>query len=424
MAGGDVSLAPPARGGLATFAAFRFRDFRLLWFGMLVASANRPLQLFVQSWFVERNADPDIKLLLLGVLGAVQGTATLGFGLFGGALADRMDRRLLLMVTQAAAFAISAVVALVIMTEPFGGWRLFTLLYALFFLSAAILSFDAPTRSALIPELVDRQHLTNAIALNSGAFQLSLPVSIFLAGIFIEHLGLGETYLLSLSGNVAVMAALLTMRHRGGAAETSRASMLGDVRQGLGYARQNSVVLWILVVIFATSGIGMPAIIPPISVAWFDDILKLSAEGWSRIGVFWGLFAMVAFLILASMGDFRRKGLLFLAASTTFGGGVLIFGLTRSLPLIALMNGVMGASGVVSQITSVAVIQRIVPRRYLGRIMSLVMMSFGLTQFNSITVGAVAQGIGLEATVPLAGVLCTLAALSVWLAVPRIRRTD
>lgn len=421
MTEAEALRAPPTQGSLAAFSAFRFRDYRLLWFGMLVSSANGPLQLFVQSWFVERHASEDVRILLLGVLGAVQGTATLGFSLFGGALADRVNRRSLLMTTQAAALVLTGVIAAVIMAEPFGGWRLFTLLYGLFFLSAAIYSFDGPTRAALIPNLVDREHLTNAITLNAGAFQIALPVSIIVAGALIEHLGLGETYLLTMSGNAAIIAALLMMRHRGTAADATPVSMLGNVRQGLAYARQNRVILWVLVVLFATSGLGLPAIIPPVSVAWFDDVLEVSPETWSRVGVFWGLCSLAAFLVLASLGDFRRKGLIFLAASATFGGAIVVFGLTRWLPLIAVLNGVLGASWVIAQISSVALIQGIVPDELRGRIMSLVTMSFGLTQLDSITVGAVAQGLGLRATVPLMGSLSAVAALAVAVGVPRIR---
>lgn len=421
MAEADVAVERRVGVPVGTFDALRFPDFRLLWFGMLSSSAVLPLQFFVQAWFVQTHADRDVRLLLLGVLGAVRGTAGLGFNLFGGALADRMDRRRLLFVTQWAGLIVAGLTGFLFIADPLPEAALFLALFCLFFAIGAVSAVDGPARLAMIPELVKPRYLTNAVALNSTAMQIAIPISVFFSGVFIERLGLGVTYLLSTGSYLVSLGTLWLMRYRGGAADRRSLSMLDNIREGLSYATREPTVLWVLIITFVTTGFGFPVMVT-LASAWFDQVLGLNAEGWSRIAVFWGVFALAASLALASLGDFRNKGKVFLISGTGYGLAIVAFGLSRWLPAVALANGAVGALGTVSVVTGTAVLQAIVPNQYLGRVMSLSMMSMGFAQVNGLSMGALAQGIGLETMVPLVGGLIALTVLAMALAVPRLRR--
>ena len=413
-----MSAAP-----VGTFDALRFRDFRLLWFGMLATFAVLPLQFFVQAWFVQTHADKDVRLLLLGVLGAVRGSAGLGFNLFGGALADRMDRRRLLFVTQLAGMAVAALTGFLFIADPLPEAWLFVALFGLFFAISAVSAVDAPARAAMIPELVDRRHVTNAISLNMTAQQIAIPISVFFSGLFIERLGLGVTYLLSTGSYLVGLLTLWLMRYRAGAADRRSLSMLDNIREGLSYATREPTVLWVLIVTFVTTGFGFPVMVT-LASAWFDQVLGLDAEGWSRIAVFWGVFALAASLGLASLGNFSHKGKVFVASGAGYGLAIVAFGLSRWLPAVAVANGAVGALGTINVVTGTAVLQSMVPNQYLGRVMSLSMMSMGFAQVNGLGMGALAQGIGLETMLPLTGGFIAACMVGLGVAVPRLRRIE
>lgn len=412
-----------APGATGAFASFKFRDYRLLWGGMLLSSFNIPLQFFVQAWFIQRRAG-DYAVLLQGVLGAVLGAGMLLFSLYGGVLADRVDRRRLLMLVQAVSFAISTTTALMMIIEPAGTRGLFALLFFLFFLAGSVQSFDLPTRQALVPELVDRDHLTNAISLNSAAFQIALPISVIVSGTLIEHIGLGETYLVGVGGHLAILLALWLMRYRRGTgAVPIRPSATRDLREGLAYARQEPLILSIIALMVATQGLGMPVMLR-LAPAWFDQVLHQDPEQWGQIAVSWALAALAASFLLAVRGDFKQKGLLYLGSSAAFGASILIFGLVRSIPLVVAVDALAGGTQLVTQVSAVALLQSVVPNRFLGRVMGLVAMTSGVNQLNSITVGALGQAAGLELTVPLLGAVVLAASLLMWAAVPSLRRAQ
>lgn len=422
MAGAEAAVGE-ARPAVGAFAAFKFRDYRLLWGGLLLSSFNLPLQFFVQAWFIQRRAG-DYAVLLQGVLGAVLGAGMLLFSLYGGVLADRVDRRRLLMLVQGVAFAISTATAVVMIVEPVGTRGLFSLLFFLFFLAGSVQSFDLPTRQALVPELVDRDHLTNAISLNSAAFQISLPISVVVSGTLIEHIGLGQTYLVGVGGHLAILLALWLMRYRGRPAPAAvQRSTVRDLREGLAYARQEPLILWIIALMVATQGLGMPVMLR-LAPAWFDQVLHQDPEQWGRIAVSWALAALAASFLLAARGDFKQKGLLYLGSSAVFGASILIFGLVRSIPLVVAIDALAGGTQLITQVSAVALLQSIVPNRLLGRVMGLVAMTSGVNQLNSITVGALGQAAGLELAVPLLGALVMATALVMWAGVPSLRRAQ
>jgi MFS family permease len=398
------------------FAALGYRDFRVLWFGMLFASGTMAFQYYAQMWLIYSLSS---SALLLGVLGATRGAATLLFGLYGGALADRMDRRLLLMVTEAVALVVNATLGLLAITGVIELWQALTLV----FIGSATASIDAPVRQAIIPELVPSRHIPNAVALTTAARMGTFAFAPVLAGAVIQAIGPGGAYAASPFGNAAVIAALLALRYRGHPMEARQQSVLRNIRDGLVYTRENRMVLWIIVMMFAMGALGM-SIYQGLIVKWASEVLHLDPGQYGVLAWFWGLGTLAVAYTLSFMTDVPRRGRLLIFASIVFGLSFSVFGLTRWLPLAALAYLVNGAAWTATSITAAALIQRSVTNEMRGRVMSLYMVNSAGAQLNGMVLGALAGVVGIEVLLPGATIACTLLLILLALAVPTLRRLD
>jgi hypothetical protein len=328
-----------------------------------------------------------------------------------------------MIATQSTAALFSVAMALLLLTMPVSGLPLFVAFFSLTFGTAALQSVDLPTRQALTPRLVPPAYLPQAIALTAMAMQFSQPVSLFLAGRLIDQFGLGLAYLLSATGSLVVIGAVLLVRAGGGRADPRRVSVWRNIRDGVSSVRGNRPVMGVLLVMYVISGLGM-AVISVLTPAWFREVLGLSVTGWSTIAVFWGLGALLASVTLASLSGRRFQGLTFFTAATGFGLAMMTFGLVRWLPAVAAVYAVIGAMLVVSQVSATTLIQSLVPNRVMGRTMSLLQLSQACSQISGLALAAVAQVIGLERTVPLMGACAAAGAFSLALVLGSVRRID
>jgi MFS family permease len=407
------------------FAPLRFRDFRLLWIGMVVASTTQPIQFFAQAWLVISHADSDIRILLLGVLGAIRGSAMLAFGLFGGALADRWDRRHLLMMTQSLSFVLTGVTGVTMLLEPFSGYSLLAFAFTLFFFQTAAQAIDLPTRQALVPRLVPSEFLQKAIALMTMAMQFSMPVSIFLAGALVDALGVGGGYLVSLLGYAAVLIALLLQRSDAKAhllATTTRVSVLRNVTEGLAYAKGHKTVVGVILVILTMNGLAMP-VVNALGPVWFNQVLGLGPAAMGRIVTFWGVGSILASFGMASVSG-RFHGPMFFATAAAFGFAIFTLGMTRWLPGAALAYFSLGLLMVLTQVNGTTILQSVVSNQYMGRVMSLMLLGQGISQLGALPLGVLAQAAGLENAVPALGLTSLGVVVILALMLPAVRRLD
>ena len=406
---------------LPDLTALRYRDYRLLWSGMLVMSALMPLQFITGLLYVQRAAPDDVRLLLAGLLGAMRGGAMLVVGPLGGALADRLDRRRLLLATQAVALAANALVAVLILSGVRGvtGWTVF---FTLSFIAGGAMAVDAPTRQALVPQLVPREHLANAVALDSLAMQVSLPLSMVLSGLLIDRLGFGGAYACGLAGHVAVLLAVarLDAPHQGSPA-TGSVSLLRNLRDGLGYARGVPAILWLIVLLFAVMALAFPPV-ASLGPVWVTQVLGLSPAQFGLFAATWGLGAMVASVVMTRVGHFPRKGWLVGGGAIAFAALVVVWGYSRSVLLSAAVNFGLGALLSVTQISARALVQRAVPNAMQGRVMSLFMLNMGVAQLMTAPVGALAQALTFELVVPVLGWVSLALATAIVLTRRDIRR--
>ncbi|MBK8561179.1 MFS transporter [Candidatus Amarobacter glycogenicus] len=390
--------------------ALQNRDFRILWAGMFFSSATMMFQFYAQGWFILSLTD---SASLLGLVGVARGLGMLTFSLFGGALADRMDRRTLLMTTQGGALAVYALLTVLVALDAINLWAAF----ALIFVSASIESMDGPTRQALLPDLVPREHLPNAIALFTAATISSYAFLPPMAGIAIETIGVAGAFGVSLIGHVVVIGALLLMRSRP-SVPRPRDNIAVAVGRGIAYASGRPRVRWIIVLSLLTGTLGFP-IISTLAPFWMTTVLGLGAVGWTFMGWAWGLGAVGATVYLSTRGHSRGLGWTVVLSAAAFGLSLVLFGMTRSVPIAAVFWCLNGACFTTNMISSASLLQMIVESAYVGRVMSLRMVSSAFNQLAAWPLGAVADGFGVERMVR--GVAATLTVLV--LAAPALSRT-
>ncbi len=409
----EPAVGSPAR---RRFSSLQHRDFRILWFGMVFSGSTFVFQWYAQSWFIVQTTDSP---MALGILGGGRGVIMTLMSLYGGVLADRMDRRMLLILTQSVAFVIYAVLAFLVIVDLAPLWLVFLLIFS----SGAALAVDQPVRQAFIPQLVPKQDIPNAMALvtaaQMGAFAYLPP----LAGLAIDHLGTGWTFALSLFGHFGIIVAVLMVKHRDPAPETEsrRRSLLSDAREGFVYAVQERTIFWAFAVTWAISGLGWPLIVA-LSPLWMKNELGMSATGFTIITSFWGTASLVAALYLAQRETMPQMGRLFLISAIGFCGSLVLFSLTRSRPLVALSWALNGLTFSINQVVMTALVQVIVPNEIRGRTMGLMTISRSVSQLSALPIALLAQIVGMTTAIPVMALACTGVTVVMMVAAPTLRR--
>jgi predicted MFS family arabinose efflux permease len=402
MASAAANAPRPAR-RRSPLRALRHRDYTLMWLGILFGSALVPMQFVTQVLFLSEHSGQSSRLVLSGLLGAARGSAMLMFSLFGGALADRFDRRRLLMVSQSFGFLTGAAIAVVMFTTPGGQTLTLSLFIALIFVGAGLGAIDAPTRLSMVPELVGREDLPNAIALDAVAFQLGFPLGLPLTGVLIDTIGFGWTYTVTLAAYASLIATVALMRYRPSIRTgQGRFSLFSDIRFGISYARKRPAILWVIAISFAVSGLAMP-VVANLGPVGTSRVLGLSPTGVGLLATTWGVGSMVASLVMTNVGHFRSKGYLVICAAAGFAACVVLFGYSRIIPLSAVINLGLGSMLTVSSVAATSLVQRIVHNDVQGRVMSLFLMSQGVSQLLTLPIGGLAQWATFELTMPLMG---------------------
>ena len=370
-------------------------------------------QFYAQGWFILGMTG---SAALLGLLGVSRGTGMLIFSLFGGALADRMDRRTLLITTQSCALCIYGLLSALVITDHINLWVAFLLI----FISASVESVDGPARQALIPHLVPREHLPNAVALFITAQISSYAFLPPLAGVAIAWIGVGGAFALSLTGHAVVIVALLVLKTR--AKPTGvRGNVIREIGRGISYASKSPSVMWLITFGFLVGALGFP-IISTLAPYWMDHELGLGPIGWTTMGWIWGLGTLVSTVTLSTGDRSRHLGKVVIGAGTGFALTLIVFGLTRSLPLAAAAWCLNGTCYTANMIASTSLVQLLVKDEYLGRVMSLRMVSSAVNQAAAAPLGAIADGVGIGTMVPSVAALLALSIAIPAATVPAVRR--
>lgn len=400
---------PPRQSPLV---ALRHRDFRLLWFGQLVSTAGTQMSIVAINWHLyELTGRPEA----LGLIGLFRLIPLLIFSLGSGVLADAVDRRKLMLLSQ----SIMAVLATILAIATWSGFTTVLLIYGIVTLQAAANTFDMPARQALIPNLVPKEHLSNALSLNIIVWQCATIIGPTVAGLLIAVRGAADlVYAIDALSFAAVMISLLLMRTRH-VVGPKRDVSLGAAIEGLRFVRRTPILFSTMALDFvATFFAGAMTLLP----VFAKDILQVGPQGLGLLYAAPSIGAVVTGLIMAWIGNVRRQGKVILWAVGIYGLCTAIFGFSTSFILSSLMLAGIGASDTVSMVIRNTLRQTLTPDELRGRMVSVNQIFFaGGPQLGELEAGIVAKFFGAAASVWTGGLACVFAVLLVAVGVPQLR---
>jgi MFS family permease len=398
--------------------ALRHRNFRLLWSGQLVSFAGSMAQTAAILWHVSLLVDPSSKGIALGLVGLVRVIPIVGLGVFSGVVADARDRRRVMLVTQTAMGAVALILAIL----TFNGLTAVWPIYLLAALGSGFGVFDGPARQALVPNLVPREDLPNAISLNTIMFQIASVVGPSVAGVIIATLGVGWVYVSNALSFFFVIGALLMMRdvpEREGR-EKSEVSFRSAM-DGLRFVfRAPMIRSTMFLDFFATFFSSATALLP----IFAQDILHVGAHGYGWLYAAPSAGAVVAGVLMVRLVDrIERRGTVLLYAVTVYGLATVLFGLSRSFWLTFLCLAITGAADTVSMVLRNVIRQLTTPDHLRGRMTGVNMVFFmGGPQLGELEAGVVANALGAPFSVVSGGVGCLLATAWIAMRTPMLRR--
>lgn len=383
------------RFNLRTFTSLRHRDFRLMWFSTLFNSGGQWIQQVTLSWLVY---DMTGSALLLGAINGMRAIPFFLVGPVAGVATDRMNRRLLLVGTQLFMAVVAALFALDVLFEVVQVWHLF----AFTLLTGAGWAVSMPLRQSIVPSLVPREDLMNAVSLNSAAFNITRIVGPAIGGVLITLVGPGQNFLIQALCYVGVVALVLPARIPDSSRRGKSASMFSDFKEGMRYVRDDKVVLTILLMALVPMLLVMPATQTLLPV-FAKDVLRMGPDGLGLLFSAMGVGALAGTLTLASLGDFQRKGLLLMTGGFLVGIAVILFALSSIFVISMAALILVGAFQMVYNSTNNTILQTVVREDVRGRVMSIYMMDQGLVPLGSLLAGALAEGFGPGIAVALMG---------------------
>ncbi len=439
MRRGDAHGALPHAAALSVrLAALRYRDFRLLWSGELLSTTGSQMQTFAINWHVFQLlngrtltlelAGQELVLgaeaLGLGGLGLVRILPIILFSLLGGMAADAWDRRRLMVITRVLAALLSLWLALLTL----GGGATLALIYLPGALAAGLMAFDMPARQSLVPHLVRREHLSNAISLEMLIWHMANILGPALAGVLIglgqaqgaHYKGpIGMVYALTAAGMLLAAVAMALLRQR--TASQGRKSMnRGAFMEGLRFTFRTRIIRGTMLLDFLAVFFGSARTLLPLIAA---NVLGLNATGYGLLAAAQPVGAFLAGGALALTREIRRQGLVLLVSVALYGVATTLFGLSTSLALSWLLFALTGAGDTVSSVIRNTIRQMNTPDRMRGR-MSGVNMAFatGGPQLGEIEAGLVAAVFGAPFAIVSGGVAALALTAVIALRYPRLRR--
>ena len=395
--------------------ALQHKRFRYLWFGLMVSVAGSQMQVAALHWHV-RELTPEP--VALGAIGLARFIPVLIFSLMGGAIADRINRRNLVLYSQFGEALIAGLLAYL----TFQNMINLSLIYTLTALQAMVMAFGGPARQALIPNLVPAKDLPNAFSLNSIAFNVGTILGPALAGLVIGRFGQGYTYLINAVSFFAVIWALLAMGPVMQDLPKSRTNSLVAIADGIKFIWNNQMIKATMIMdFFATFFASANTLMPIIA----RDVLQVDVIAYGWLSAAQSIGAVTAGLIISQIREIRKQGPIFLVSVVIFGLATILFGVSTHLALAISALIVIGASDAVSTIIRNTIRQLSTPDEMRGRMTSINQIFFqGGPQLGEMEAGLAAQFFGAPFAIVSGGVGCILAVLFIMRRWPMLRAYD
>ena len=405
--------------------AMGFPSYRVFWFGTLASVCGFQVLNFAQFWVVHRlTGDP----LFLGWVGLANAVPAIVLNLFGGVLADRMERRKLIAITQTVNGLIILILAVVTFTGVVQAWHVILLA----FFAGAVNAFDQPARMALYPILIDRSVMMNAVSLNSAVWTGTRIIAPAVAGLIITVVGEGFSFLLSAMGFFTLAVVVMRLKIPDSVKfERRERKSRSDLSEGIKFILGNSIFTFLIAITFFNSFFGMSVI--PMMPVFAVDILKVGADGQGVMMGVGGVGAFAITLILGRIPNLRHRGMMIVLGSAVFGLALVLLAVSSkelgNYPLAVLLMFVMGAFSSVYMISIMSSLQLMVPDHMRGRVMGFYGMTWSIMPLGAMYTGALAKvfadgGEGVPIAVAIGGILLSVFAIGPVLMSKKIRNLD
>ena len=377
-----MTIVPATAAFRQSFRALRYRNFRLFWSGQLVSVVGTWMQSVAQGWLMHRLTG---SAFMLGLLGFAQFLPVLLLSLWAGVIVDRVDKRHLIMATQTLALAQAVLLATVVSLGIVTPWMVIGL--ALVF--GMVNAFDLPARQSFIVEMVGKEDLPNAIALNSAAFNSARIVGPMVAGLLLAAYGEAACFWGNAISYLAVIVSLWRMDLRPRVHEESRFSF-STFREGLDYALGVRAIRSLLLLLGLTSGLGFQYMV--LLPVYAREILHTDAKGYGFLVSAFGLGSLLAALLMTRQQDRWRLRKNLLAGLGIAGLGMLGFAWSRHLPLTLAMGFAAGFGLILYVISTNTLVQLTTEDRFRGRVMSFYTFMFlGTAPIGALVAGEIAE---------------------------------
>jgi len=394
--------------------ALRHKNYRLFFGGQMISLIGTWMQSLAQAWLVYRLTGSAVMLGLVGFSGQIP---VFLLAPVGGAFADRHRRHRILIVTQTAAMLLAFVLAALTLTGRVQVWHVFALASLLGVTNA----FDIPTRQAFVVDMVGRDDIVNAIALNSSIVNGARIIGPTVAGVLVVTIGEGWCFLANAVSYIAVIAGLLLMKTKAQRRVPLPGSALASIVEGFRYVWHTGPVRALLLLLGLVSLIGMPYVV--LMPIFADRILGRGAGGLGLLMGASGVGALVGALSLATRQGIRGLGRWVAFSAAGFGASLILFSLSRSFWLSVVLLLPVGFSMIVQMASSNTLIQAMVPDKLRGRVMAVYSMMFmGMAPFGALLAGVFAQRFGAPTTVAVGGAVCLVGAAVFRLHLPALRQ--
>jgi MFS family permease len=381
----------------SAFAALRHRDFRLLWMGQIVSVTGSQMQWVAINWHVYLLTK---SAFALGLVGLFRGVPIILCSLAGGVVADAVDRKRLMIVTQ----VIMLVSAALLTAGTFAGMESVWPIYILSGFASAATAFDTPARQSLMPTLVPPEDFSNAVSLGVLVFNVATIGGPAIAGFLLAESGPAVIYALNALSFLAVIAALIAMRASGKAddeRERKDALSFAALKEGLKFVWHTPIIVQTMTLDFAATFFASATLLLPI---FAQERLHVGARGYGFLAAAPAIGSVLTALVMARFGSFRRQGRLVVYSVAVFGVATAAFGISTVYWFSLLMLAVTGAADTVSTVLRQTIRQLVTPNHLRGRMTSINMMFFmGGPQLGELEAGSLAALIGAPLSVVTGG---------------------
>jgi MFS family permease len=418
MAIGSMAQRSPLKRSLErTFGSLRHRNFRLLWTGNIATQAGYWMFSVAQGWLVLELTSTN-PALWLGAVAFAGGIPLLLFPLIGGVVADRFDRKKLLLIYQAVSTVYITVFAVLVTFKLVEIWHVLVIA----FLFGTTMALNIPLRQALVPGLVGKDDLMNATALNSVGFNAMRVVGPAAAGVFIATIGTVGVFWLMVVFYVWAMLWVVQMELPAREPAKDKANPLQGLTAGLRFMRHRPDLISLMLAISVPTLLVLPYLY--LFPLYAKNILLVGATGLGMMEGSVGFGALVAALVVAGMGIFRNKGRIMIGVIVAYSLMVSLFALSPFFPLSLLLLALSGIAWSALNALNSTLIQMASPDEYRGRIFAVYTLTFSLQSIGNLVIGPLADAFGAPIVIASAGLLAALLSIALAWYNPRMRNMD